>query len=197
MARSPGPDLDDTRARKSDTDHLRAQARAADNEHQQAYEQGRADRKAGHPRDHSEPFDEDLTGSYHAGWDDEDTDRTANKSGDDGHQAQPDSEGLAAGYPPAPAPRPSSSAGGFSVPKTELGHQGAGFLLGLFSYALVLNYLRYGWAGDTAWLKAKFLNQTSKLPAAGGTTVLVPNAGLTPAGAPTGGPAPQAGGVIA
>lgn len=40
------------------------------------------------------------------------------------------------------------------------GGNGAGFVLGLIGYALVRNFLTGGWAGDRAWLAAKFLNKT-------------------------------------
>src|SRR5581483_10783228 len=39
------------------------------------------------------------------------------------------------------------------------GHQAAGFLLGLFAYALTINYLRGGSTQVKQWLAAKFLNQ--------------------------------------
>jgi hypothetical protein len=42
---------------------------------------------------------------------------------------------------------------------------GAGFLLGLWLYALGLSYLREGPAGPRRWMAAKFLNKTSPMPA--------------------------------
>ncbi len=206
--RSPGPDLDDTRARKSDQDHMRAQAAKADQHRADAYDAGRKDAKAGHPRGHSEPFEPDLGEYYHAGYDDGQAAKPKPKPEPSGSDSA-DDEPLAAGYPTSSSSASSSSSpaksgpGWFnpSLPKTEVSQQGASVLLGLFAYALVLNYLRYGWAGDTAWFKAKFLNKVTVAPSSGtagsGPVVLVPNAGLTPGGAPTGGPAPQAGGVIA
>lgn len=43
--------------------------------------------------------------------------------------------------------------------------EGAGFLLGLFVYALGVSYLRGGTAGVRSWLAAKFLNRTTAPPA--------------------------------
>lgn len=50
---------------------------------------------------------------------------------------------------------------------------GAGFLLGVFAWAVVLNFLRGGGPQVRQWLKAKFTGEVSADPAAG-----------TPAGAP-------------
>lgn len=47
---------------------------------------------------------------------------------------------------------PVASAGGAA-------NQGAGILLGLFAYALLVNYLQGGVKGTKAWLSAKFLNR--------------------------------------
>lgn len=44
-------------------------------------------------------------------------------------------------------------------PRKLSGGDLGGFLGGLFVYALVLNFIRYGKAGPTAWLSAKFLNR--------------------------------------
>lgn len=41
----------------------------------------------------------------------------------------------------------------------SLANDGAGFLLGLFAYALLANYLRNGVPGVKGWLAAKFLNR--------------------------------------
>lgn len=48
----------------------------------------------------------------------------------------------------------------------SLASDGAGFLLGLFAYALLANFLRHGTRGVTGWLRAKFIND--------------PDPGLTP-----------------
>lgn len=64
----------------------------------------------------------------------------------------------------AETPAPTSSGGGgggggSSSPGVV--DDGAGFVLGLLSYALVLAYLRGGTEGVRAWLRAKFLNEAS------------------------------------
>lgn len=43
----------------------------------------------------------------------------------------------------------------------DVAQNGAGFILGLFAYALLVNYLAGGVKGSRAWLAAKFLNRTS------------------------------------
>lgn len=58
--------------------------------------------------------------------------------------------------------RPANLARGRSpVPGGNVAEEGAGFLLGLFAYALLVNFLRAGPAGVRAWLAAKFINKTS------------------------------------
>lgn len=44
----------------------------------------------------------------------------------------------------------------------SVANDGAGFLLGLFAYALLANYLRYGVPGVKGWLSAKFINSTGR-----------------------------------
>ena len=67
------------------------------------------------------------------------------------------SDFLATWYPctrPDAAPaRPARSSSGGAA------QEGAGFLLGLFAYALLLNYLRGGVPQVKGWLGAKFLNK--------------------------------------
>jgi hypothetical protein len=40
-------------------------------------------------------------------------------------------------------------------------NDGAGFILGLLAWVLTMQYIRGGRDGVKAWLRAKFLNQTS------------------------------------
>jgi hypothetical protein len=55
---------------------------------------------------------------------------------------------------------PGKVAGSKPVAKaTDLAGEGAGVLLGLFAYALLVSYLQSGTAGVRAWLSAKFLNR--------------------------------------
>lgn len=54
-----------------------------------------------------------------------------------------------------------SQAGAAGASAGRLANDGAGFLLGLFAYALLANYLRHGIPGVKGWLAAKFLNQPS------------------------------------
>lgn len=49
----------------------------------------------------------------------------------------------------------------------SIANDGAGFLLGLFAYALLANYLRFGVPGVKGWLAAKFINRPTLIgPAA-------------------------------
>ncbi len=57
--------------------------------------------------------------------------------------------------------------------------EGAGFLLGLFLYALFINYLRAGPAGVRGWLAAKFLNKPVGAPT---SSTAKPTAAAAPAG---------------
>jgi len=187
--RAPGPVLDNEgRATKTDQDRLRRHAAERD----ETYKRGYQDAKAGH--DGRRPLDPRLEEYYNAGRD--------FARAEDREPAVAD-EPIAAGEPrpqPAPArtnaqPGPGAgAAGGAPAYSFEIGNQGASFLLGLVGYALVLNYLRYGWPGVTGWLSAKFLNKVTigQTAAQPGPTVLVPNANPR-----TGGPAPQAGGLFA
>jgi hypothetical protein len=44
-------------------------------------------------------------------------------------------------------------------PRTTSAKDAGGFLLGLVLHALVVSYIKYGSAGPTGWMKAKFLNK--------------------------------------
>ena len=85
--------------------------------------------------------------------------------------------------PPAPAaptapkldlPTPDLSNLTLTPPKNLNGGDVAGFLFGLGLYALALNFLRYGPAGVTGWLGAKFLNRPADLGAGKGVGNLGP-----------------------
>jgi len=81
--------------------------------------------------------------------------------------------GSSTSAPATPARRPAAAGGhrrrragssrfghvGVTPPGRWSGADGAGFLLGLFLYALALNTVRFGPAGAKAWLSAKFLNK--------------------------------------
>lgn len=72
---------------------------------------------------------------------------------------------------PATSSKPAAS---LPRPSLEPG-DGAGFLLGLFLYAMGVSYISYGPAGPAQWLRAKFLNQQGSLGKAGAaTTASVP-----------------------
>jgi hypothetical protein len=43
----------------------------------------------------------------------------------------------------------------------KISSDGAGLLLGALAYCLVINYVRYGWAGVTGWASAKFTNKVT------------------------------------
>jgi hypothetical protein len=70
----------------------------------------------------------------------------------------------------------------------------AGVILGAIVYALVLSYVRYGWAGPKAWFASKFTNATPSIgatplpaPAAPGSTrapsgTILPNTPAPPSG---------------
>lgn len=62
---------------------------------------------------------------------------------------------------------------------------GAGFLLGLIGYALVLAYLRNGPAGVKGWMRAKFLNEpTAASKAKPRASTAPPGPTIIPAGTP-------------
>jgi hypothetical protein len=70
------------------------------------------------------------------------------------------------GTPTRPPGRPSRASG--AAPRASVIDNGAGFLLGLFGYALLINWIRGGPGQSWAWVKAKFVNQadtTSHTPA--------------------------------
>lgn len=115
-------------------------------------------------------------------------------------RAQPGSGGLASDEQPAKAPTtaPAPSAApqrgpGPSLPSPSLKPgDGGGFLAGLLLFALGNAFLRYGPAGVTSWLGAKFLNKPNASIAAaeakrGITSKTHRTAGATP-DAPTGPP---------
>lgn len=52
-----------------------------------------------------------------------------------------------------------STAGAGAAKAGSVANDGAGILLGMFAYALLVNYLAGGVAGTRAWLSAKFLNR--------------------------------------
>lgn len=68
--------------------------------------------------------------------------------------------------PPSAAPPASTPAGNPPARRPQLGggapqvvNEGAGFLLGLIGYALLINFLRGGRAQARGWIAAKFLNR--------------------------------------
>jgi hypothetical protein len=61
------------------------------------------------------------------------------------------------GTPTRPPGRPSRASG--AAPRASVVDNGAGFLLGLFGYALLINWIRGGPGQSWAWVKAKFVNQ--------------------------------------
>jgi len=54
--------------------------------------------------------------------------------------------------------RPGPASGSSRAWSFDAADDGAGLILGLFVYALGVNYLRGGWPGVKLWLRAKFLN---------------------------------------
>lgn len=52
------------------------------------------------------------------------------------------------------------------------GKEAAGVLVAAIAYAIVINGLRYGTAGVTGWLKAKFLNRPMQGPPAKGASAV-------------------------
>jgi hypothetical protein len=83
------------------------------------------------------------------------------------------------GFRPKPAGS-SKSAASLPRPSLEPG-DGAGFLLGLFAYAMVVSYISYGPAGPAQWLRAKFLNQPGSLAKSSSSTPTKKPVGGTPA----------------
>jgi hypothetical protein len=64
---------------------------------------------------------------------------------------------------------------------TGIAHDGAGVILGMVVYALILSVVQYGPTGPVLWFKAKFLNQAAGAP---GSSSSSSSATTTPA-APT------------
>lgn len=62
----------------------------------------------------------------------------------------------------------------------SMANDGAGFVLGLIGYAILVNYLRAGVPGVRAWTAAKFLNRTS---GAGKAVAATPSQPSAPAAA--------------
>lgn len=50
-------------------------------------------------------------------------------------------------------------------PPPAMAEKGGGILIGLFGYALTIQYLKGGWTGVEQWLRAKFLNDPTQGPA--------------------------------
>jgi len=73
------------------------------------------------------------------------------------NQGQNDREGASS----SPSSKSSKSNGGGGIAFDDAGEEAGALLLGLLAYALLISYIRGGWPGVTAWLRAKFLNQTS------------------------------------
>ena len=76
------------------------------------------------------------------------------------------------GPPVTPLPTPRTTTGRIPLrlpkPAADAAQRGGGILLGLIAYAVGLNYVRDGWPGVTAWLRAKTLNNVGNPPAGGG-----------------------------
>ncbi len=60
-----------------------------------------------------------------------------------------------------PKATPSQPLAPLSAGPVPVAHAGAGLLLGMVFYALVLSVLDYGPSGPSLWFKAKFLNQAA------------------------------------
>lgn len=104
------------------------------------------------------------------------TQQGARAPGRAGGRTQQGTQGDATVTPGAvPAAAPTATPAAAAGPKRSLIQNGAGGLLALFAYPLLLNTVKNGPAGATAWLKAKFFNETASAPS---TT-----AGLSPAAA--------------
>lgn len=190
-------------ATKTDQAHLKSEAGKADRARAHAYNAGLADGKAGTPDEHR-PLEADLDEYYDHGLEEGQRERAKKAPAPAASPSTPP----AGSTPSTPAPGPpagsitskpaASSSGGGS--KTTVAEDGAGFLVGVLAYALVLNYLKYGWPGVTGWLSAKFLNKVTigaNAQQTQGPTQLVPNA--NPAASSPGNPvpAPQQGVVLA
>lgn len=71
-----------------------------------------------------------------------------------------------------------------SLPSVPIGGSGPGFILGLFTWALVLAYLREGPTGPRRWLKAKFLNDTGAPGGSASSPATRPATGVGSGGKP-------------
>jgi hypothetical protein len=191
----PGPDLEHSAPTKTDLRRMRAEAGKADRERADAYERGRSDARAGHPRGHSAPLDDPhLEDIYDQGYSDAAAEKASKSPA--GTPAAADNgadDDRPSGASPAPATPAPAGGSGLSMPKLEIADQGSSFLLGLVGYALVVSYFQYGWSGVTAWFSAKFTNKVpGKLGSQPGNAVLIPNANPG-----TGAPQAQSGGMLA
>lgn len=138
--RTKGPDTSSGKATKSDVASLKERARLRENAdpYKRAYEAGEA----------GEPIPSDLAGDP----DLEDVYRSA---------VEDTRRGGAGASSSSPSPGRGSGSARSTGRPTRLANDGAGFLLGLFAYALLHNYLRGGVPQAKAWLSAKFLNRVT------------------------------------
>jgi hypothetical protein len=116
--------------RPSDARRRRREAKERDQPLAAAYEAGRS----GGPR----PDDPELAGYY----DDGAKETKQRRKAEEVDAAKPTATGPALGKTGA-----------------RLADDGAGFFVGMFAYAVLVNYLRGGVPGAKAWLAAKFLNR--------------------------------------
>jgi hypothetical protein len=133
--------------RPSDTRRRRQEARDRDRPLAEAYEAGRS----GGTR----PDDPELAGYF-----------------DDGAKEAKRSRKAAE----VDAAKPTATGPALGKTGARLADDGAGFFVGLFAYAVLVNYLRGGVPGAKAWLAAKFLNRTG----GAGETAARPSAGTLP-----------------
>jgi hypothetical protein len=185
-------------ATKTDQEHFRRQAARADAGRGRAYKAGTADGKAGTPDAHR-PLEAELDDYYDQGYTEGSRSRPSPPAGAGADDRAPSD--AAGARPKSPSSSSSSSsAGGGAGPFSSLSvtEDGAGFLVGALAYALILNYLRYGWPGVTGWLSAKFINKVTlgKTAAPTGGVSLVPNANPAASSPGSPAPAPQAGGMF-
>lgn len=154
----------------------RGQARKADRATGDAYDSGFADHQAGNPGA-NRPADPALGSIYDAGTADS---RKAGRSGAGRSSSGRSSAGRSsAGTGPGRAAKggaPNPSRPGVSAGKGGAAESGAGVILGMIGYALVINYLRGGYPAVRGWFGAKFINK----PYTGGLAKTGPAIGVAP-----------------
>lgn len=171
----------------SDVRAMKSRARSRDDTIGDAYNAGAADAAAGTPGAHR-PTDPELADYYDAGLDDTTSApggarRGGGRRGGGGSRG-PGRSGGGRGGGSGPGRGPGFGSGGPSLlsrggaKASSAGQSGAGIILGMVAYAVIINYLRGGAPAVRGWFAAKFTNK----PYGGNLTKAGPPLGVAPVG---------------